>query len=140
MSPCCASWIKSENCSSLVDQPLPTLKESGGLNFTEWYSPGCRASAGYSGRGRALAASCVEPPLQALSASATPPTTSTATNMGAANRSLRPIRPPPSVIRGAGEVYGLTHGVPVLVTFASYSSKKGQRIAPMRDLLLACID
>src|SRR5215211_2182543 len=103
ISPCCASWIKSDNCSSVFDQPLPTSKESGGLNLTEWYSPGLRAfSVGCSGRGRALASSCAEPPLpQAPSASANPTTTSTATTMGAADKSLlRLISQPPFALRG----------------------------------------
>src|SRR3712207_7473226 len=28
ISPCCPSWIKSENCSSLLCQPFPIVKES----------------------------------------------------------------------------------------------------------------
>src|SRR5215211_4089286 len=99
ISPCCPSWIKSENCSSLLCQPLPILKESGGLNLTEWYSPGRRIlEVGYSGRGRALASAWPPVPPQALSASTNPTTTSTATTMGAADkRLLRLIRHPPFV-------------------------------------------
>ena len=37
-------------------QPLPTLKENGGWNSSERYSPGRRALS-YSGRGRSLLAS-----------------------------------------------------------------------------------
>src|SRR5215207_9424042 len=45
-----ATW--SDASSGVLDQPLPTLKESEGLNSSERYSPGRRAF-GSSGRGRA---------------------------------------------------------------------------------------
>src|SRR5215203_6241701 len=80
--PCSPRSIVSDNCSSPFSQPLPTLKESGGLKITEWYSPGLRAigPVGFSGRGRPLACSWPPAPLQALSAKtrsvASSPTTS----------------------------------------------------------------
>src|SRR5215208_2805983 len=80
----------------MFDQPLPTLKESGGLNLTEWYSPGCRAfSVGYSGRGRALACSSWPPaPPQALSVAARSVTSSPTTSSAAlALRLLTPVMP-----------------------------------------------
>src|SRR5918995_5630735 len=81
-----------------VCQPLPTPKEKAGLNSSEWYSPGGRALYSLSGRGRALASSFDPPAPQAPSASANPTTTSAATTMGAADKSLlRLIRHPPFV-------------------------------------------
>jgi hypothetical protein len=52
---------------------------------------------GSSGRGRALASSFAPPAPQAPSTSTNPTTTSAATNMGAADKSLRLIRNPPFV-------------------------------------------
>src|SRR5687767_3337232 len=86
----------SDVSSGALDQPLPTLKESEGLNSSERYSPGRRAFSS-SGRGRALASSFDPPAPQAPSASANPTTTSTATTMGAADKCLRLIRNPPFV-------------------------------------------
>src|SRR5688572_7124275 len=87
----------SDVSSGALDQPLPTVKEKEGLNSSERYSPGRRAFSS-SGRGRALASSFDPPAPQAPSASANPTTTSTATTMGAADKSLlRLIRHPPFV-------------------------------------------
>src|SRR5215203_5751297 len=56
-----------------LDHPLPTLKESEGLNSSERYVPG-RSAFGSSGRGRALA--FFSSPPQALSAKTTSTTRS----------------------------------------------------------------
>src|SRR5918997_2447650 len=56
-----------------LDHPLPTLKESEGLNSSERYVPGRRVF-GSSGRGRALA--FFSSPPQALSATTTSTTRS----------------------------------------------------------------
>src|SRR5919107_1657621 len=80
-SPPLAMANLSEVSSGTLCQPLPTVKEKEGLNSSEWYLPGGRA-LGSSGRGRALASSCADPPAeQAPSASTNPTTTSAATTM-----------------------------------------------------------
>src|SRR5215208_6291238 len=63
----------SDSSRGELDPPLPTLKESEGLNSSERYVPG-RSAFGSSGRGRALA--FFSPPPQALSAKTTNTTSS----------------------------------------------------------------
>src|SRR5215208_1632204 len=74
------------------------MKESEGLNLTEWYSPGRRAFS-YSGRGRALACSWPPAPPQALSAKtrsvASSPTTSSAAQALRLLTLVMPIFPSP---------------------------------------------
>src|SRR5215203_2533696 len=105
--PCSPRSIVSDNCSSPFSQPLPTLKESGGLKITEWYSPGLRAigPVGYSGRGRALPSSLppAPAPLQALIAKtrsvASSPTTSSAALVLRFLTLVMPIFPSPDRCR-----------------------------------------
>src|SRR5215208_6343484 len=111
----------------MFDQPLPTLKESGGLNLTEWYSPGCRAfSVEYSGRGRALAFSSWPPaPPQALSAKtrsvASSPTTSRAAHPLRLLTPLMPIFPSPD---RCGRERALSAAPPKLfVTWVPYARR-----------------
>src|SRR5829696_3419365 len=83
LNPSYPSWIKAGNSTPEFIQPLLTLKESEGLNLTEWYWPGLRAPRSL-GRGRPLASSFAPPAPQAPSARANPMTTNSAANMGAA--------------------------------------------------------
>src|SRR5215204_1490006 len=92
--PCSPRSIVSDNCSSPFSQPLPTLKESGGLKITVWYSPGLRAlgPVGYSGRGRDLASSWPPAPPHAFSAKTrSVPSSPTTSSAALALRLLTPV-------------------------------------------------
>src|SRR5215203_1559184 len=56
LNPSYPSWIKAGNSTPEFIQPLLTLKESEGLNLTEWYWPELRAPRSL-GRGRPSASS-----------------------------------------------------------------------------------